>query len=61
MNDKESIFIKFFRWLGLVEKRPISKSEMCKQAQDICNHNCDSCVWAEMGEKCQNERSNNQI
>lgn len=45
MNNKESIFIKIFKWLGLIEKRPISKSEMCEQAKDICNHDCASCAW----------------
>ena len=52
MSNKETIFIKILRWLGLVEKRPISKSEMCKQAQDVCSHDCASCAWAERGEEC---------
>lgn len=51
MNGKEPIIIKILRWLGLFEKRPISKSEMCKQAQDVCNHNCDSCAWADRKEE----------
>lgn len=51
MNDNEPIFMKILRWLGLFEKRPISKSEMCKHAKDVCNHNCDSCAWAERKNK----------
>ena len=47
MNEKENIFIRFFKWIGLIEKRPVNKSEMCKQAQDICNKKCDECIWAE--------------
>ena len=50
MNHKEPIFIKILRWLGLFEERQIGKNEMCKQAQDVCNHNCDSCAWAEKEE-----------
>ncbi len=59
MNGKESIFIKILRWLGLIEEKPISKSEMCKQGQDICNHNCEDCIWTIMdeAESCRsNER-----
>lgn len=51
MSNKETIFKKILRWLGLVEKRPISKSEMCKQAQDVCSHDCASCAWAEREEE----------
>lgn len=51
MNNKETIFIKILRWLGLVEKRPISKSEMCERAKDVCNHDCTLCAWAEVKER----------
>lgn len=27
------------------------KQEMCKQAQSICNHNCESCAWGEVEEE----------
>jgi len=47
MNRKGPILIKILEWLGLLEKRQISKSDMCKQAQDVCNHNCDSCAWGD--------------
>lgn len=46
MTEKENIIIRFLKWLGLIKERPISKSEMCKQAQNVCNHKCDSCAWA---------------
>ena len=50
MNEKGLIVLKFLRFIGLLKEIPISKSEMCKQAQDVCNHNCDSCAWADREE-----------
>lgn len=47
MSEKENIIIRILKWLGIIEEKPISKSEMCKQAQNVCNHNCDSCAWSE--------------
>ena len=40
-------------WCGtkLDAEKPISKSEMCKHAQNVCNHNCDWCAWAERKEE----------
>lgn len=51
MNEKENIIIRILKWLGIIEEKSISKSEMCKQAQNVCNHNCDSCAWAERKEE----------
>lgn len=51
MNEKETIVLKFLRFIGLIHEVPINKSEMCKQAQDVCNHDCDSCAWAERKEE----------
>lgn len=44
---KENIFIRFLKWIGLIKEYEISKSQMCKKAQNICDHNCDTCAWAE--------------
>ena len=51
MNNKENIFIRFLRFIGLIEKRPVSKIDMCKQAQNICDRDCESCAWSERKEE----------
>lgn len=45
MNDKESILIKFLKFVGIIKPYEISKKEMCDRAKSICNKNCDSCTW----------------
>ena len=52
---KENILIRFLKWIGIIKKRDIKngivyipKSEMCKNAQNICDHNCAACAQAEM-------------
>lgn len=48
MNDKkESWFIKLLKRIGIIKTYEISKGEMCKKAQSVCGHNCDSCAWNE--------------
>lgn len=51
MKNKEPIIIRFLKWIGLIKEITVSKSEMCKQAQNVCNHDCDSCAWAERKEE----------
>lgn len=29
---------------GRIEKE-ISKERMCKEAQNVCNHECEGCAW----------------
>ena len=29
----------------LITKEEVSKSEMCRQAQRVCNHECEDCAW----------------
>ena len=42
-------FVKFFEWLlkklRIIETHEISKEEMCKNARNVCNKNCESCAW----------------
>ena len=46
MNDKnESWLIKFLKHIGIIRTYEVSKSEMCKNAQSICSHDCDNCAW----------------
>ena len=45
---RENIFIRILKWLGLIEEKPIddvTREEMCKQAQQVCHHECESCAW----------------
>ena len=47
MREKESLFIRLLKKIGLIKEVEISKNVMCKNAQSICNHNCDCCAWRE--------------
>lgn len=47
MSERQNILIRIFKWLGLIVERGVSKSDMCKQAQGICNHECEDCAWNE--------------
>lgn len=51
MNEKENIIIRLLKIIGLVKEIPVSKSEMCEQAQNVCNHECNLCAWAERKEQ----------
>ena len=31
----------------LIETRGLCDYEVCKRAQSVCNHNCNSCAWNE--------------
>lgn len=45
INKKESFIKKFLRFIGLIKNVEIPKQTMCEQAQNVCNHNCNSCAW----------------
>ena len=47
MREKESLFIRLLKKIGLIKEVEISKKQMCKNAQSICNHNCECCAWRE--------------
>ena len=46
---QKNIFIRFLEWLleklGIIETYEISKEEMCKNARNICDKNCEMCAW----------------
>lgn len=46
---RKNIFVRFLEWLleklGIIETYEISKEEMCKNASDICDKNCEMCAW----------------
>jgi hypothetical protein len=46
-KEKKWIIIKILIKLRIIETREVSKYEMCKRAQSVCNHNCNSCAWNE--------------
>lgn len=46
-EEKESFIILFLKKIGLIKEYEIPKSEMCKNAQSICNHDCNACAWKE--------------
>ena len=45
MTEKENIFVRFLKWIGLIKKTPVDKSEMCRSARSVCNQECDECIW----------------
>ena len=45
MNDRENILVRILKWLGIITEVEVNKEDMCKQAQSICNHDCERCVW----------------
>ena len=48
MNEnKESFFIKFLKFIGIIKTYEVSKKEMCERAKSICSKNCESCAWHE--------------
>lgn len=47
MEEKESLFIRLLKKIGLIKEVEIDKNAMCKNAQSVCNHNCECCIWRE--------------
>lgn len=47
MKEKESLFIRLLKKIGLIKEVEINKNVMCKNAQSVCDHNCDCCAWRE--------------
>lgn len=45
MQERENIFIRILKRLGIITEYEVSKEDMCKQAQSICNHDCEHCAW----------------
>lgn len=45
MIDKENIIIRFLKFIGLIEEKPVSKKEMCKLSFNICDRECELCAW----------------
>ena len=44
MTERENIFIRILKRLGIITEFEVSKEDMCKQAQSICNHDCEHCA-----------------
>lgn len=44
---KERFWIRILKKLGIIEEREVSKKDICKNAQKVCNCNCSGCVWNE--------------
>lgn len=47
MREKESLFIRLLKKIGLIKQVEIDKNIMCKNAQSVCSHNCEYCAWRE--------------
>ena len=45
MTERENIFIRVLKRLGIITEFEVSKEDMCKQARSICNHDCEHCAW----------------
>lgn len=45
MTERENLLIRILKRLGLIVEYEVSKENMCKQAQSICNHDCVNCAW----------------
>lgn len=50
MSERESLIIRILKKLGIITTHEVSKEYMCKKAQSMCNHECDSCAWNEVEE-----------
>lgn len=46
---EESWRYRLLRRLGFIKSYEVSKKEICKQAQSVCNKQCSSCAWHEEG------------
>lgn len=45
MIEHENLLIRILKWLGVTNAVDVSKEDMCKQAQSICDHDCARCIW----------------
>ena len=45
--NRESWWRRLLKLIGIIKSYEVSKSEMCKRAQSVCNKHCDSCAWNE--------------
>ena len=45
MKERENLLTRILKRLGLIVEYEVSKEDMCKQAQSICNHDCEHCAW----------------
>ena len=45
MTERENIFIRILKRLGILIEFEVDKENMCKQAQSVCNHDCEHCAW----------------
>lgn len=45
MTEHENLVMRILKRLGLIVEYEVSKEDVCKQAQSICNHDCDHCAW----------------
>ena len=51
MNERENILIRILKRLGIIVEEEVNKEDMCKQAQSICSHNCEECIWQIMEQR----------
>jgi len=49
MGEHESLIVCILKRFGFITRIEISKEDMCKQAQDVCSHNCEDCAWNTKG------------
>lgn len=56
MTERENLLTRILKRLGLIVEFEVSKEDMCKQAQSICNHDCEHCAW--QTERSENEKAN---
>lgn len=55
-KSKFSIFLNWLlEKLGIIETYEISKEEMCKNARNMCDNNCEMCAWNTDKLKGENE------
>ena len=45
MTERENLLIRILKRLGIIVEVEVSKEDMCKQAQSICNHDCEHYAW----------------
>lgn len=49
--SKLSLFIEWILLkLGILEKREISKAEMCESVKSTCSRECEYCAWGDKHE-----------
>lgn len=45
MTERENLLTRILKRLGLIVEYKVSKEDMCKQTQSVCNHDCEHCAW----------------